>query len=129
MAEDSLSLKTDWADKDYYNATDLNRVGAAVQYLANKLTSSGLIITVSPKLDWTMLDIPTAAQMQQYIDDVQAIKAAFYGSQRIPASMDNLTAAGANNIEKAVLEVETLSNRMIAALVAQCGINHTGGIL
>lgn len=125
-----LHLKTDWTARDYYNAADLNRVGAVVAYLRDKLRANGMIAAnVTPKLDWSMADIPNAAQMRQYLDDVQAIKAAYYGVQAIPSTMDRLNAEGANNIEKALLEVENLLNRTIAARVAQCGINRTGGIL
>jgi hypothetical protein len=100
----------------YYNATDLNRVGGAVQYLADLLASHGYAVSVSPKTDWAIADIPTPAQMAAYLADVEAIKDKFYGTAPLPGAMDDLTAEGANNIERLLLEVEDAIRRMAATI-------------
>jgi len=122
-----LHLITNREPGAYYNASDLNRVGAAVEYLAGRLHDNGYDVSVSPKLSWTVLDIPSLTQMQTYLGDVGRIKDGFHGTQEIPSGVNGWYWYDANNIEKSLLEVEILLNRMIAATVAQCGILHAGG--
>ncbi len=89
--------------KGAYNATDLNRVGAAVEYLRNRLSDdAGTYVDVSPKTDWTETDIPTTEQAAQYISDVQNIRAAFIlpdNTPPAPDSLSGLTYSQANDIE------------------------------
>lgn len=124
-----LHLKTDWTDRDYYEAADLNRVGAAVEYIRDRLADNGYVADVSPKTNYTVLDEYTVSQMQKYLSDVQTLRDGFYGTQKLPGKMKYLTGAGANQIEKALKEVENLLNRMIAAEIATCGITRAGGII
>ena len=76
--------KTEWATdlKGAYNASDLNRVGAAVAYVAGRLNGYGYAVAVSPKQDWTVSDIPTAGDMETYISDGQ--HAAHAGQRQRP---------------------------------------------
>ena len=77
-----------------YNATDLNRVGQAVSYLADRFTDlpgeleayreeKGVAddelyhvpydpstVVVSPKQNWTVADIPTNSQVQTYLNNL-----------------------------------------------------------
>ena len=89
--------------KGAYNATDLNRVGAAVNYLRNRLSDdAGTYVDVSPKTDWTETDIPNQQQATQYIADIQNIRAAFLlpeGTPEAPDTLTGLTYSGANAIE------------------------------
>ena len=98
-----------------YNATDLNRLGEAVQYLADLLHSYGYSVTVSPKTDWLITDIPRIADMTAYLSDIQAIKDTFYGTTPLPDDMDDLSIEAANNIERLLAEVEQYINQMTAA--------------
>ena len=109
-----------------YNASDLNRVGAAVQYLAARLHENGYNVDTAPKLNWTTMGIPAVSQMVQYLGDVRRIRDGFHGVQALPESMRKLDWKNANNIEKALAEVDELLTRMIAATVAQCGITYCG---
>ena len=61
-------------DKGTYNASDLNRVGAAVAYVAGRLLECGTSVDVSPKQDWPESDTPTASQMERYRSDVAALR-------------------------------------------------------
>ena len=102
--------KTEWASdlKGAYNASDLNRVGAAVAYA----------VTVNPKQDWTGSDIPTAGQMAAYLRDVAALRGAIAvmaSTPPTPDSANNLTWQEANNIEQILLDVDELLTRMAAA--------------
>lgn len=99
----------------YYNASDLNRVGHNVAYLAGLLEMYGYSVPVSPRTDWQVGDIPSLSDMTTYLGDVAALRAALYGSVPLPDSMSKLTAEGANNIERLLYEVEQNINRMIAS--------------
>lgn len=108
-----------------YNASDLNRVGDAVAYLAALLNGYGYSVTVNPKTDWVPGDIPRESDMVQYLADVQAIKDKFYGTTPLPESMNHINHHDANNIEKLLLEVETYINRMVAGF-RKCGTFRSG---
>ncbi|MEA4894564.1 MAG: hypothetical protein VB064_04805 [Oscillospiraceae bacterium] len=118
---------TNHADGEAYEHEDLNRVGSNIQYLADLLHSFGYAVTVSPKTDWEITDIPILAQMATYLADLNALKAAFYGTTPLPGSMDNLTAEQANNIERLLIETETNINRMILSFwgCAEIGCGET----
>ena len=112
--------KTEWASdlKGAYNASDLNRVGAAVAYVAGRLNGYGYAVTVNPKQDWTVSDIPTAGQMATYLQDMAALRGAIAGmaiTPPTPDSANNLTWQEANNIEQILLDVDKLLTRMAAA--------------
>lgn len=112
--------KTEWASdlKGAYNASDLNRVGAAVSYVAGRLNGYGYAVAVSPKQDWTVSDIPTAGDMETYISDVAALRGAIAvmaSTPPTPDSANNLTWQEANNIEQILLDVDELLTRMAAA--------------
>lgn len=112
--------KTEWATdlKGAYNASDLNRVGAAVAYVAGRLNGYGYYVSVSPKQDWTANDIPTAGQMATYIQDVAALRGAIAvmdSTPPTPESASGLTWQEANNIEQIILDVDELLTRMAAA--------------
>lgn len=112
--------KTEWASdlKGAYNASDLNRVGSAVAYVAGRLNGYGYAVTVNPKQDWTASDIPTAGQMATYIQDVAALRGAIAvmdSTPPTPGSASGLTWQEANNIEQILLDVDELMTRMAAA--------------
>ena len=112
--------KTEWASdlKGAYNASDLNRVGAAVAYVAGRLNGYGYTVTVNPKQDWTVSDIPTAGQMAAYLRDVAALRGAIAVMDSMPPTPDSasgLTWREANDIEQILLDVDELLTRMAAA--------------
>ena len=113
--------------KGSYNASDVNRVGAAIDYIAEQLKENGYSVTVDPKINWLQDEIPSETQLQKYLDNVTAIKTAFYGTQEIPQNMQLLTYDGANNIEKALLQVENYLLLMLSSLIHRCGMTKTGG--
>lgn len=112
--------RSEWASglKGAYNASDLNRVGAAVAYVAGLLNGYGYAVTVSPKQDWAVSDIPTAGQMAAYLRDVATLRGAIAVLDRTPPTPDSasgLTWQEANNIEQILLDVDELLTRMAAA--------------
>lgn len=113
----SAAERTEWLGglKGAYNVSDLNRVGNNVAYLAGVLDGYGYMVSVAPKTNWTVEDIPTQAQMATYLGNVQALKDGFYGTTDLPETMDKLTADGANNIERLLCEIEQNIHNMTAA--------------
>ena len=65
-----------------------------------------------------MQDIPTLAQMQRYLADISAIRAALAvmpTTPDAPASMAGLTYTDANDIEQILLDVDALITKLISA--------------
>ena len=104
--------------KGSYNATDLNRVGAAMQYVADRLNTFGYVAYVSPKLDWTGEDWPTPESMKHYLADLAELRSKFALMQSTPAvpeDMARLTYTEANNIEKILEDIDILLTRSTQA--------------
>lgn len=98
-------------DKGYYNATDLNRVGAAVEYIAKRFNSMGYIVEVSPRTDWQESDLPTETELVAYLADVavlRAVIAVMQSTPEVPESMKFLDYIKANDIEKILSDIDTL---------------------
>ena len=97
--------------KGFYNASDLNRVGAAVQYVAERFAAQGYTVAVSPKTDWLASDIPTASELETYrqnIATLRALLAVLPTTPEAPDSMAGLTYTEANSIERILLDLDTL---------------------
>ena len=103
-----------------YNASDLNRVGAAVNYVAGRLESCGYRADVSPKTDWSMEDIPLPGQAERYLSDIATLRGQFqllHTTPPVPDSMGGMTHIEANNIEKILEDVDRL---LTNSTLAQC---------
>lgn len=116
----SASQRADWQSnlKGAYNASDLNRVGSAVNYVANRLVDQGYSVEVSPKTTWQESDIPTEADMEAYLSDVQTLRSVLpvpSSTPPVPEDMAGLTYIEANNIEQILLDVDALVTEMINA--------------
>ena len=104
--------------KGAYNASDMNRVGEAITYVAGRFNGFGYNIQVSPKTDWTVEDIPTASQMADYLSYVKNLRNAVPVMDDTPAAptdMDGLTHQEANDIEQILLDVDALISNIAAA--------------
>lgn len=102
-------------DKGFYNASDLNRVGAAVEYLAGLFTALGYVCPVSVRKDWRVSDAPTAGQMEIYLQNIATLRAQLpmlYGTPETPKSMAALGYAEANDIEQILLDVDAQIERL-----------------
>lgn len=98
-------------NKGFYNASDLNRVGAAVQYVAERFAAQGYEVTVSPKTDWLASDIPTASELEAYrqnIATLRALIAVMKSTPETPETMRFLDYIKANDIEQILLDLDTL---------------------
>jgi hypothetical protein len=97
--------------KGAYNASDMNRVGTALNYLAARLSSiCGKSITWTAKTDWAVTDIITASQAEAYRKQVQSIRDALAYPAGTPDApqLARLTYTGANDIERILKLCEDL---------------------
>lgn len=97
--------------KGTYNASDMNRVGTALNYLAARLSSiCGRSIAWTAKTDWAVTDIPAASQAETYRRQIQDIRDALVypaGTPDLP-QLARLTYTGANDIERILALCEDL---------------------
>lgn len=106
--------------KGSYHHSDLNRVGEALNYLHDKLLAAGYITyqnTFIAKTDWTITSDITAADLTHYLKCVSNIREAmtqFATTPLAPKDTGALDIDEANNIEKILIDVETLINNMLA---------------
>lgn len=106
-------------DKGSYNASDLNRVGAACAYLYDMFAGCGYAVPgyVALPTDWAVTGVPTAGDMNTYLGTIAALKAVLQAAQEIPDSMEKLTVDGANDIERLLIEVEDQVKRLSAVFI------------
>lgn len=93
--------------KGAYNASDLNRVGSAVEYLTDTLYSMGYNVPTVPKDDWTETDIPMQSQMDIYINNIHLLRDILpYAAPDAPGDAEKLTFQEANNMEEILYTLE-----------------------
>lgn len=105
--------------KAAYNASDLNRVGNALNYVCGRLNANGFDLSVSAKTDWEETDIPTVAQMLTYKEHIESVRSAVSypaGAPTVP-DMNGLNYAGANNIENILLLADSLIDKLIQTFI------------
>lgn len=115
--------------KGAYNASDLNRVGLAYEFIVNLLAEMGYSVPgyVTSKTDWVNTDIPTIQQCEQYINNVSAIRTRLDLIMELPEDMRFLTYEEANQIERLLVAAQDLLNRIMATYV-YCGQPYCGQI-
>lgn len=122
-----LQLVTDRTAKDVaqgtekgsYNSGDLNRVGAAMAYLRDRLTDAGYVVEITPKTDWREADAPTQEDMTLYLGclgTLRGVVALPPGTPETPTTMDGLTYTTANNIEIILETVDRMLTNSLAAV-------------
>lgn len=100
--------------KGCYNATDMNRVAAAVTEIAAELNSAGYAVTVNPRT-YAGTDIIRRSDFAAYLADVQAIRDAIAvrtSTPELPSAESKLDFGGANNIEKILTDLDELIDWM-----------------
>lgn len=106
--------------KGAYNASDMNRVGGALNYVRDRLTAAGYLFgsEFEARENWAANEIPTAEQLTAYLKAVEVIRAAMSRYATTPATPGNsggLTISQANDIERILLDVDELITKMRAA--------------
>lgn len=97
--------------KGTYNASDLNRVAAAMNYVAGRLESAGYDPHISQKTDWKDDDWvdPTAqAVYLGYLAELRSQFAMMQTTPPVPNDMEKLTYQEANDIEKILEDIDRL---------------------
>lgn len=119
--------------KGYYTAMDLNRVTEAMEYLNEKLRTLGYESGYTPIKDseWLESDNPTRQQMGKYLENVRKIRAAFLVfsfTPEAPESVRMLDYVNANNIEKILIDVESVIENTLRNIDLgwALGITHIG---
>ena len=106
--------------KGAYNYTDLNRVGAAVEYLTALLYSLGYNVGTAAATGWTETDIPSNGQMEQYMLNIVVLRYCLpYVAPAAPADMGRLTWQEANDIEEILYTLEDVLEAMQAAFLTR----------
>lgn len=111
MSFDISTLITDRGDGTYYNTTDLNRVGAAVEYVAGRFQALGYDCPVSVKKDWSESDTPTVSQMEVYRQNIATLRrqiAVMQSTPETPETIRQLNYIRANNIEQILMDLDLL---------------------
>ena len=113
--------RTEWDSgmKGAYNITDLNRVGNALKYLQNRLSVTGYLqgYKITPKTDWNVSDVPTAADFTAYIRSVNSVREALTMLHTTPEPLSETGGIGfqdANDIEQILTDTEYLLNQLQA---------------
>ena len=94
--------------KGAYSFTDMNRVEGAVAYSAQKLTALGYPFSPTVKINWSMEDIPTKADMTRYFGNVASLRTqlpVYTGISTAPSADERLDYSKANELEKVLLEI------------------------
>lgn len=101
--------------KGCYNATDLNRVGEAVEELATILNNSlGFAVVVNPKTDWTSNDIPSVTELTTYLENIRVLMTAIeMSSSQLPQTMAFLDYIKANRIEEILYTIWQWTEKVI----------------
>ena len=110
--------------KGTYTAEDLNRVGAAMNYVADRLRAAGYDPHISPKTDWKNEDWVDQAAQAVYLGDLAELRKQFSMMKSTPEvpprilatdinTNDGLAHTWANDIEKILEDVDYLLTKSI----------------
>lgn len=119
--------------KGAYNTVDMTRVNSAVEYLSETLAGYGYDVPVV-SATWSVSQIPSVAQLTQYLDNVKNLREAIAvlpNTPNLPDSMASLNYGGANAIEKTLADIDALITKM-SATFRHCGVpscGTTGGLM
>ena len=111
-------------EKGTYNASDLNRVGAAMNYVFDRLKAAGYDPHISPKTDWKGDEWVDLAAQSVYLSDLSELRKQFNVMKSTPEvpprllatginTNDGLTYTWANDIEKILEDVDYLLTKSI----------------
>lgn len=115
-------------EKGIYQASDLNRVGAAMNYVAERLTEFGYDPHISPKTDWEDTDWMTVSDGERYLADLAKLRsqiAVFSTTPEVPPRLlatgpqakDGLNYERANDIEKILEDIDRLLSLILTNLL------------
>lgn len=114
--------QSEWENglKGSYNTSDLNRVQSAIRYLRDRFAGVGYTVELSDPKTWTKQDVPTRAELMDYLADVRAIRGVLTlltTTPSVPETMIGLTYTKANDIEQILYDADRLLSNTIASFV------------
>ncbi len=101
--------------KGMYSYRDMNRVEGAVKLLAERISSLGYLYSPSVKTNWHQEDMPTRADMERYLGNVEGLRSAIpvlSTTPLVPKIYDALDYNKANDLERILLDVERVSKNI-----------------
>lgn len=115
-------------EKGIYQASDLNRVGAAMSYVAERLVEFGYNPSINPKTDWEDTEWVNQSQAAHYLADLAELRkqiTIFYTTPEVPARLtatgpntkDGLNYERANDIEKILEDIDRLLTLILQNLL------------
>lgn len=108
---------TEGNSKGYYAASDLNRVGYAMDYLATIIRGYGYTLEVHTKTDWTDEDWKLTGEMVKYLQSLNNLKGVFSTLIELPKTMEKIDYVDANNIELLLLTIDETITRVVAGFI------------
>lgn len=130
FADMSEAEKKEWlsGSKGAYNYTDLNRVGSALEYLAESLTCESYCVSVNVKTDWKVSDFIYLADIRYYLSQIEKLREVLAVFPTTPITPNNIIGfSQANDIEKILFDVKKLLDNMITAYSYRiCGTFYLG---
>lgn len=96
--------------KGAYNASDLNRVESAVQYVLERFKVNGYDdLYPVIKTDWVITEFMNVSETQRYLQNIRDLRRQFVqpdGTPEVPDDMDNFTFEEANDIERILVIID-----------------------
>ena len=124
-----------WTDgmKGAYNASDINRVCSALNYIRDILTEAGYLSgrEFSLKTNWTTGEVITADFFNSYINAVEIVRGALVQidtTPKTPVNVGSLDYKDANNIEKILIDMYDIYQLMMQTKNIYCGDIYCGEI-
>lgn len=106
--------------KGYYNASDLNRIGEWQTYIAELLNGYSYYVSITPKTNWQIGDIPRQSDIDKIKDDTTKLKNAFYSKATTPSltiGINYIPYNTANDIEHIIKDLDELIENMIQSFI------------
>lgn len=107
-------------EKGVYNASDLDRVSAALNAVSARLTENGYAVGAAVRTGWTAADDVRAGDLYAVTDGIKTVRrsfAMFADTPAAPESYRHLTFSGANDIERILYDADLLLDNIEAARV------------
>ena len=112
-------VTTPSASKGMYTYRDLNRVEITVGVLSERLTKMGYKHTpLVIKTDWTYRDDIWRQDMERYLSNLSILRDSikvFATTPSVPSINDNLNYESANDIEKILVDIDTVTTNVARA--------------
>lgn len=122
FAQMTTAERTEWAKpmKGAYNYTDLNRVGAALNYVRSRLVEYSYLPAnaFTARVDWAVGEIPTLEDLTKYLGYVSTVRQALAQLPTTPPAPPfawRLNYRDANDIERIIQDVDMLVTNMVSA--------------